>query len=106
MIDGETKLLTAVLCSAVREVNESMANDALRVLALAKRDFGATDPVTEDALEQNLVFLGLVGMMDHPRDEVIEATRICRLVHIRPVMITGDHKLTAVAMAKEIGYFL
>jgi P-type Ca2+ transporter type 2C len=52
-----------------------------------------------------MVFLGLVGMMDPPREEAVAAVETCRQVHIRPVMITGDHKLTAVAVAKEIGIF-
>jgi Ca2+-transporting ATPase len=51
------------------------------------------------------VFLGLVGMMDPPREEAIEAVKVCRQVQIKPIMITGDHKLTAVAVAKEIGIY-
>lgn len=105
MINGAVQPITREQRIRILEANESMANDALRVLAFAKRDLTTTDPITEDALEQNLVFLGLIGMMDPPRDEVIEATRICRQVHIKPVMITGDHKLTAVAVAKEIGFY-
>lgn len=105
MIDGTVQPLTLEQRSRILAANESMANDALRVLAFAQRDLVARDPITEEALEQNLVFLGLVGMMDPPRDEAIEATRVCRQVHIKPVMITGDHKLTAVAVAKEIGFY-
>lgn len=105
MIDGTAQELTLEQRSRIHAANESMANNALRVLAFAKRDLAASDPITEEALEQNLVFLGLVGMMDPPRDEAIEATRVCRQVHIKPVMITGDHKLTAVAVAKEVGFY-
>lgn len=105
MVNGTVQPMTHEQRMRILAANESMANDALRVLAFAKRDLTTTDPITEDALEQNLVFLGLIGMMDPPRDEVIEATRICRRVHIKPVMITGDHKLTAVAVAKEIGFY-
>ena len=57
------------------------------------------------SVEKDLVFLGYVGMMDPPREEAMEAVKVCRQVGIRPVMITGDHKLTAVAVAKEIGIF-
>jgi Ca2+-transporting ATPase len=59
----------------------------------------------EDAVEHDLVFLGLVGMMDPPREEAIEAVKVCRQVQIKPIMITGDHKLTAVAIAKEVGIY-
>ncbi|HMK44843.1 MAG TPA: cation-translocating P-type ATPase [Dissulfurispiraceae bacterium] len=105
MLKGEAVALSEELRTTILAANESMACDALRVLAFAKLDLSAADAITEDALEQNLVFLGLVGMMDPPRDEVIEATRICRQVQIKPVMITGDHLLTAVAVAKEIGFY-
>lgn len=60
---------------------------------------------TEEDLEHDLVFLGLSGMMDPPREEAIEAIRACKQVGIKPIMITGDHKLTAVAIAKEMGIY-
>ena len=85
--------------------NETMAKDALRVLAIAYKEVGADGPDDEEALERELTFLGLVGMMDPPRDEAKEAVRICREVHIRPIMITGDHSLTAVAVAAEVGVY-
>ncbi len=59
----------------------------------------------EEAVERELTFLGLIGMMDPPRDEAKEAVQICREVHIRPIMITGDHRLTAVAVATEVGIY-
>ena len=82
-----------------------MAQAALRVLGLAYRE--CPDPIecTEEHLEHDLVFLGLTGMMDPPREEAVEATKVCKQVGIRPIMITGDHKLTAVAIAKEIGIY-
>ena len=80
-----------------------MANDALRVLAIAYRDLPEADDYSEDLVEKDLVFLGLIGMMDPPREEAVEAVRVCRQVAIKPIMITGDHKLTAVAVAKELG---
>ena len=60
---------------------------------------------SDEQVEQELVFLGYAGMMDPPREEALEAVKTCRQVSIRPVMITGDHKLTAVAIAREIGIF-
>jgi Ca2+-transporting ATPase len=86
-------------------VNESMASDALRVLGIAYKPLAGRDHNVEEQVETDLVFLGYVGMMDPPREEAIEAVQVCRQVGIRPVMITGDHKLTAVAVAREIGIF-
>jgi Ca2+-transporting ATPase len=87
----------------VHQVGEDMASDALRVLAVAYKELDASETFAEEAVEKEMTFLGLVGMMDPPRDEVIDAVKVCRQVHIRPVMITGDHKVTAVAVAREIG---
>jgi Ca2+-transporting ATPase len=89
--------------SRILKVNEEMANDALRVLGISYRELSATDGYNEDRVEQDLVFLGLVGMMDPPREEAIDAVKVCRDVQIKPIMITGDHKLTAVAIAREVG---
>jgi Ca2+-transporting ATPase len=83
--------------------NEEMATSALRVLAIAYRDLTEADGNSEERIEKDLVFLGLIGMMDPPREEAVEAVRVCRQVSIKPIMITGDHKLTAVAVAKELG---
>ncbi|MEW5899831.1 MAG: cation-translocating P-type ATPase [Acidobacteriota bacterium] len=85
--------------------NEGMAQDALRVLCVAFRELPDGVTYSEEILEKNMVFLGLMGMIDPPRDEVKDAIGVCREVKIKPVMITGDHKLTAVAVAKEIGIF-
>ena len=89
----------------ILKVNEEMAQGALRVLGFAYRD--CPDPIecTEESLEHDMIFLGLAGMMDPPREEAIEATKVCKQVGIRPIMITGDHRLTAVAIAKEIGIY-
>jgi P-type Ca2+ transporter type 2C len=86
-------------------VNESMAKDALRVLGIAYREVAKQERYADEHVEKDLVFLGYVGMMDPPREEAVEAVKVCRQVSIRPVMITGDHKLTAVAVATEIGIF-
>ena len=82
-----------------------MALEALRVLGMAYREIPDKMAYSEDTIENEMVFLGLIGMMDPPRSEAIEATRVCKQVGIRPVMITGDHKLTAVAVAREIGIY-
>ncbi len=82
--------------------NNEMAGRALRVLAIAVRD--VTDvPLEESAIEKEFTFLGLVGMIDAPRKEAVEAVRKCRTAGIRVIMITGDHELTARAIALEMG---
>lgn len=86
-------------------VNEEMAQDALRVLGVAYRELPEGTECVEEAIEKDLIFIGLAGMMDPPREEAIEAIRVCKEIHIRPVMITGDHKLTAMTVAKEIGIY-
>jgi len=88
---------------AISRVAESMAADALRVLAMAFKELPEGEKVPhEGEIESRMVF---IGMMDPPRAEAIEATRTCQQVGIKPVMITGDHRLTAVAIAKEIGIY-
>ena len=85
---------------------EDMAARALRVLAVAYRDFPSMPPKLDgDLLERELTFAGLMGMMDPPRKEVKAAVSNCLQAGIKPVMITGDHKLTAVAVARELGIF-
>ena len=101
---GERRAMDAPSRGRILGVSERMAGDALRVLAIAGKEIPA-EPVAEDAIEQDLVFLGLVGMMDPPREEAIAAVRTCRQVHIKPVMITGDHRLTAMAVAAETGIY-
>lgn len=86
--------------------NKAMADKALRVLAAAYRPLDAEpakDHYTSDILEDNLIFVGLCGMIDPVRPEVIGAIKECRGAGIRPIMITGDHKDTAVAIAMELG---
>lgn len=84
--------------------NKSMADRALRVLAVAQKQLTAEPAVYEsDAVERDMCFVGLVGMIDPVRPEVKSAIEECRQAGIRPIMITGDHKDTAVAIAKELG---
>jgi P-type Ca2+ transporter type 2C len=108
-LDGETR--RRILGEA-----EEMSGRALRVLAVARRDLGThRESESREAhsehdlqrpnveIENRLTFLGLVGMIDPPRDGVKEAVRLCAEAQVRAVMITGDHKLTAVAIARELG---
>ena len=103
--NGTERPLTDADRAAVLAANEEMAAAALRVLAVASRVIPDGTVYEEDAVESDMVFLGLAGMMDPPRPEAIEAIRVCREVHIKPVMITGDHRLTALAVAREMGVY-
>jgi len=89
----------------ILRVNEEMARGALRVLGISYQEIQGGIEYVEETVEKDLIFLGLVGMMDPPREEAMEAIQVCKQVHIKPIMITGDHKLTAVAVAKEIGIY-
>ena len=102
--NGEVKPMTEAKIASIMAENKAMADKALRVLAAAQRlwDVKPADN-TPEYLEQELVFLGLCGMIDPVRPEVKAAIEECRRAGIRPVMITGDHKDTAVAIAKELG---
>ena len=102
--NGENKPMTEEKRREIMAANKAMADKALRVLAAAKRDWNEKPADnTPEFLEQELVFLGLTGMIDPVRPEVKAAIEECRAAGIRPVMITGDHKDTAVAIAKELG---
>ncbi len=103
--DGGVRELKETERDRILKVNEEMAQAALRVLGLAYRDCPNAIECIEEHLERDLTFVGLSGMMDPPREEAIEATKVCKQVGIKPIMITGDHKLTAVAIAKEIGIY-
>ena len=88
---------------AVLEANEAMAQKALRVIAVARRELHILPPGLEPrAVESGLTFLGLFGLMDPPRPEVKAAVARCHLAGVRPVMITGDHRATAAAVAREL----
>ncbi len=91
---------------SIIKLNDTMANDALRVIGVAYRklETGKYNPGKTN-IENELIFVGLMGMIDPPRKEAVEAVRKCRLAGIKPVMITGDHKLTATAIAKELNIY-
>ncbi|MBQ7082736.1 MAG: cation-translocating P-type ATPase [Oscillospiraceae bacterium] len=102
--NGEIYPMTEEKRAQIMAANKAMADKALRVLAAAKRDWDhKPEQNTPEFLEQDLVFLGLTGMIDPVRPEVKAAIEECRSAGIRAVMITGDHKDTAVAIAKELG---
>jgi len=89
-----------------KELNDQMSSSALRVLGIAYKQVDQLpDQITSETLEKDLVFLGLVGMIDPPRPEAKQAVKTCREAGIKPIMITGDHIVTATAIAKEIGIY-
>ena len=91
---------------AAAERNEEMAARAMRVLGVAYKDVAEIpEDLTTETLENGLTFVGLIGMIDPPRMEVKQAVAECYAAGIRPIMITGDHKLTAVAIARELDIF-
>ncbi len=106
ILAGAAVPLTAALGRDVEAANASMAEQALRVLACGYQDIESLpEPSGSAQLETGLTFVGLVGMIDPPRLEVKDAVGQCYAAGIRPVMITGDHKLTAVAIARELDIF-
>ncbi|WP_405111952.1 calcium-translocating P-type ATPase, SERCA-type [Paenibacillus sp. FSL K6-1217] len=102
--NGEAVPLTEEHTRRITASNKELADEALRVLAFAYRD-EASQPAapSPEETERALVFVGLTGMIDPPREEVREAVAVCRRAGIRPVMITGDHRDTAAAIAKRLG---
>lgn len=96
--------MTRELERKIIKANDAMALDALRVIAVAYKRLDYL-PYSRDELESDLTFIGLIGMLDPPRQEAAEAVIKCRLAGIKPVMITGDHKLTAVAIARELSIY-
>lgn len=104
LINGEEVALTDDLRDKILTVNKAMADKALRVLSAAKKELNSVPEEYEaEALEKELCFIGMVGMIDPVRPEVKPAIDECRSAGIRPIMITGDHKDTAVAIALQLG---
>ena len=87
------------------EANRKMADSALRVLGVAMKPILPQAACCGEEDEKDMIFLGLMGMMDPPRAEAVEAVKTCHRIHIKTVMITGDHEITARAVAKEIGIY-
>ena len=102
--DMMAKKCTSGDLATAKAITELMSKDALRVLAIAYKTIDTIpEEVTSEAIETDLTFLGLVGMIDPPRPEAKEAVKVCKSAGIKPVMITGDHVVTASAIAKELG---
>lgn len=102
LINGEIKNFTPEEKEKVLKASNSMSDDALRVLALGYKVID-NEHVAIDDLEKDLIFVGLMGMIDPPREEVKGSIQVSKDAGIRTIMITGDHKNTAVAIAKELG---
>ena len=104
IVNGEIKTDLANYKAEIDKYNVEMAKDALRVLAMAYKEMDH-EPTDEEMknIENDLIFVGMVGMIDPPREEVKVAVEKCKTAGIKTVMITGDHKITAVAIAKALG---
>ncbi|MFB0514672.1 MAG: cation-translocating P-type ATPase [Candidatus Bathyarchaeia archaeon] len=102
--NGREVKLSNVMKNKILSISEKMASQALRVLGIAYKVISEQlTTYDEESVENNLVFLGLVGMIDPPRHEAKEAVRLCEQGGIKVMMITGDHRLTAVTVARELG---
>jgi len=105
----KSKKLSGKEKNFILKINEDLANEALRVLGIAYRELNDIEvedfdnKTTNEQIESGLVFLGLTGMIDAPREEAKTANQLCQKAGIKTVMITGDHRLTAIAVAKELG---
>lgn len=100
--NGKVVPLTDTQKNRIKEKNVEMANEALRVIAVGYKEIDYLKKASPD-LEENLVFVGLIGMIDPPREGVKEAVETCKQAGIKTVMITGDHIATAKAIAKDLG---
>ena len=104
LLKGEIKTNLDDYANWIRENNENMAKEALRVLAFAYKEIDHMPSKEEmKTIESGLTFIGMVGMIDPPREEAKKAVEKCKTAGIKTVMITGDHKVTAVAIAKKLG---
>jgi Ca2+-transporting ATPase len=100
--NGKVEVLTDEKRENIKQQNIDMANEALRVIAVGYKEIDYLKKASFD-LEENLIFVGLIGMIDPPREGVKEAVETCRQAGIKTVMITGDHIATAKAIAKNLG---
>jgi len=100
--NGKEIPLTAFDKKNILNVNENMGNQALRVLAFAYKKIPNKYSMNPDFIEKDLIFVGMEGMIDPPRKEVYNAVLECKMAGIKPVMITGDHKITAAAIARQV----
>jgi P-type Ca2+ transporter type 2C len=103
LVNGQPMPLDREWQQKIMAGNDRLASNGMRVLGVAFRPLTATSDVKESELEQNLIFIGMIGLIDPIRLEVKDAILTCQEAGIRPVMITGDHPLTAQAIARELG---
>lgn len=102
--NGSVVELTEAMKQQISKVNSKFAGEALRVLAFTYREYDKLpEAISSDEIEKDLIFVGLMGMIDPARVEAFDAIKTCTEAGIKPVMITGDHKETAVAIAGELG---
>ncbi len=102
LVNGKKKKITKVDREYLKQVEDEESSKAYRVLAFAYKKLSVDFTVNND-IEDDLIFVGMVGMIDPPREDVIDAIKQCKNAHIKPIMITGDSLATAKAIAKEIG---
>ncbi len=102
-VEGRSEKLDAGWRSRIEAANERLAKKGMRVLGVGFRLLNTIPEIIETDLEQNITMVGLFGMIDPPRPEVRDAVATCRAAGIRPVMITGDHPLTAIEIARQLG---
>ena len=101
---GEKRKLSQTEKEAILDINKKMASEALRMLGMAYKELPDTkERFPQEDVENNLIFVGLTGMIDAPREEAIEAVKKCKRAGIKVIMITGDNKDTAMAVGKELG---
>jgi Ca2+-transporting ATPase len=105
-VGGRVRRLTEADQKHIHKANDTFGHSAMRVLAFANKSVEPdAGPFTADRIEKGLIFLGLAAMIDPPREEAKQAIAACKTAGIRTVMITGDHRNTAVAIAKQLGFF-
>ncbi|MBI5825583.1 MAG: cation-translocating P-type ATPase [Chloroflexi bacterium] len=102
-MEGKSLKLDAEWRLRIEAANDRLAKKGMRVLGVAFRLMNSIPEIIQTDLEQNLTIVGLFGMIDPPRNEVKDAVAACRAAGIRPVMITGDHPLTAIEIARQLG---
>ena len=100
-INGKIQPFNDILREKIKKINDEMTDKALRVMAFCYKNFDELN--LNDSLEDDMIFLGLAGMMDNPRPEVKQSIENCFKAGLKPIMITGDHKRTAFAIAKQLG---
>ncbi len=103
VVDGQVVAMTQADRDEILTLNKSLAKQALRVLMMAYKYESAVPELESETLENDLIFAGLIGMIDPERKEAAEAVRVAKEAGIRPIMITGDHQDTAEAIAKRLG---